>query len=140
MHIDPSKGHSGRLRTSPSPRSRTCRTSRTRTTRTSTASGWFPTAHSAAGPVFVFAIAAVVAVAAPLVAWVTQHLVEPGCRHPLVLRRCGVRRSSALVVATGAGAVAAVALVRDHAVLLLAPVAVAALGVAALVTTNGVLN
>ena len=52
---------------------------------------------------FVFTVATVVAVAAPLVAWVTQHLVATRSRHPVVLRRCGVRRSSALVVATGAG-------------------------------------
>ncbi len=89
--------------------------------------------------VFVFTTAAVVAIASPLVAWVTQHLVEPGAGTPWFFALWGSTLVG-LVVATGAGAVAAVALVRDHAVLLLAPVAVAALGVAALVTTNGVLN
>lgn len=88
---------------------------------------------------FVFAIASVVALAAPLVAWVAQHLVEPGAGTPWFFALWG-STLVALVVATGAAAVAAVALLRDHAVLLLAPVAVGIIGMAALVTTNGVLN
>lgn len=88
---------------------------------------------------FVFVTATVVAIASPVVAWVTQHLVEPGAGTPWFFALWGSTLVG-LVVATGSAAVAAVAMVRDHAVLLLAPVALAALGVAALVTTNGVLN
>lgn len=87
----------------------------------------------------VFVVATVVALAAPLLAWVTQHLVSPGTGTPWFFTLWG-STLVALVVATAAAAVAAVALVRDHALLLLAPVAFAVIGVAALVTTNGVLN
>jgi hypothetical protein len=87
----------------------------------------------------VFVVATVVALAAPLLAWVTQHLVSPGSGTPWFFTLWG-STLVALVVATAAAAVAVVALVRDHALLLLAPVAFAVIGVAALVTTNGVLN
>ena len=46
----------------------------------------------------------------------------------------------AMAVAIGAAVVALVALVHDHAVLLLVPVAVGVLTISAIVTTNGVLN
>lgn len=89
--------------------------------------------------VFVFTIAGVIAIASPILAWVTQHLVEPGAGTPWFFALWG-STLVALVVATGAAAVSAAALVRDHAVLLLAPVAVCALALSALVTTGGVLN
>ena len=88
---------------------------------------------------FIFTVAAVVAVASPLVALVTQHLVEPGAGTPWFFTLWGATLV-ALVVATGAAAVAAIALVRDHALLLVAPVVFALVIVSALVTTNGVLN
>jgi hypothetical protein len=88
---------------------------------------------------FVFVVASVVAVASPVIAWVTQHLVDPGAGTPWFFALWGSTLVG-LVVATAAAAVAAVALVRDHAIALVVPVALAAIGVAALVTTNGVLN
>lgn len=91
------------------------------------------------GASLVFVVATVVALASPLLAWVTQHLASPGAGTPLFFTLWG-STLVALVVATAAAAVAAVALVRDHALLLLAPVAFAVIGVAALITTNGVLG
>ena len=88
---------------------------------------------------FVFAVSAVVAVAAPIVAWITQNIVEPGTGAPWFFAMWG-SSLVAIVVAMGAAAIAAVALVRDHAVLLLIPVAVGILAVSAVVTTFGVLN
>ena len=88
---------------------------------------------------FVFAISATVAVAAPVVAWVAQQLAEPGAGTPWFFAAWG-SSLVALAVAVGAALVAGVALVRDHAVLLLVPVAVGVLAISAFVTTNGVLN
>jgi hypothetical protein len=88
---------------------------------------------------FVFVIASVVAIASPLVAWVTQHLVDPGAGTPWFFALWGSTLVG-IVVATAAAAVAAVALLRDHALALLVPVALAVIGIAALITTNGVLN
>ena len=88
---------------------------------------------------FVFAVSAVVAVAAPAVAWLTHQLLEPGTGTPWVFALWG-SSLVAIAVAVGAAGVAAFALVRDHAVLLLLPVAVGILAVSAFVTTNGVLN
>ncbi|MGB2840045.1 MAG: hypothetical protein WBC76_09465 [Actinomycetes bacterium] len=91
------------------------------------------------GASLVFVVATVVALAAPVLAWVTQHLVSPGAGTPWFFTLWG-STLVALVVATASAAVAAVALVRDHALLLLAPVAFAVVGLAALITTNGVLS
>ena len=88
---------------------------------------------------FVFTVSAVVAVAAPIVAWATQQITEPGTGAPWFFALWG-SSLVAIVVAMGAAAVAAVALVRDHAVLLLVPVAIGFLAVSAVVTTIGVLN
>ena len=87
---------------------------------------------------FVFAVSATVAVAAPIVAWVAQQLVEPGAGTPWFFAAWG-STLVALMVAIGAALVAGIALVRDHAVLLLVPVAIGVLAVSAFVT-NGVLN
>ena len=70
--------------------------------------------------------------------WRTSYL-SPGAGTPWVFALWG-SSLVAIAVAVGAALVAAVALVRDHAVLLLAPVAVGVLAVSAFVTTNGVLN
>jgi hypothetical protein len=87
----------------------------------------------------VFVVATVVAVAAPLGAWITQQLMQPGADTPWFFLLWGCTLV-ALMVATASAAVAAVALVRDHALLLLAPVVFAVVLVSALITTNGVLN
>jgi hypothetical protein len=87
----------------------------------------------------VFVVATVVAVAAPVGAWVVQQLVQPGADTPWFFLLWGCTLV-ALVAATASAAVAVVALVRDHALLLLAPVAFAVIGISALITTNGVLN
>jgi uncharacterized membrane protein required for colicin V production len=88
---------------------------------------------------FVFAVSATVAVAAPVVAWVTYQLTQPGAGTPWFFAAWG-SALVALAVALGSAVVAAVALFRDHAVLLLVPVALGVLAVSAFVTTNGVLN
>ena len=111
----------------------------TRTTHMHTASGLCRTARSDAAPRWSSWSPPSSHVAAPALAWVTQHLVSPGAGTPWFFTLWG-STLVALVVATAAAAVAAVALVRDHALLLLAPVAFAVIGVAALITTNGVLS
>ena len=91
------------------------------------------------GVSLVFVVATVVALAAPAIAWVTQQLVTPGAGTPWFFTLWG-STLVALVVATASAAVAVVALVRDHALLLLAPVAFAAVVLATLIASNGVLN
>ena len=88
---------------------------------------------------FVFAVSATVAVAAPAVAWVTHQLTQPGSGTPWFFAAWG-SGLVALAVAFGAAVVAAVALVRDHAMLLLVPVGLGVLAVSAFVTTYGVLS
>src|SRR5262245_17522550 len=61
---------------------------------------------------FVFAISAGVAIAAPLVAWAAQQLAEPGAGTPWFFAAWG-SALVAVVVATGAALIAAVALVHD---------------------------
>lgn len=87
----------------------------------------------------VFVVATVVALVAPAAAWVTQQLMIPGADTPWFFLLWGCTLV-ALMVATASAAVAAAALVRDHALLLLAPVVFAVVAVAALVTTNGILS
>ena len=88
---------------------------------------------------FVFAISATVAVLAPVVAWAALQLAHPGDGTPWMFAAWG-SALVAMAVAIGAAVVALVALVHDHAVLLLVPVAVGVLTISAIVTTNGVLN
>lgn len=88
---------------------------------------------------FVFTVSAVVAVVAPIVAWVTHQLLEPGTGTPWFFALWG-SSLVAIVVATGAALISVVALVHDHAVILLVPVAAGVLAISALITTYGVLN
>ena len=78
---------------------------------------------------FVFCVAAAVAVGAPVLAWVTQHLIAASAGTLWFFLLWG----SALVasaLAVAAALAAACALVRDHAVVLVAPVLLGALAVA----------
>lgn len=81
----------------------------------------------------VFATAAGVALAAPLAAWLAQQLLQPGADTWWFFLLWGCTLVALLVV-TATAVAAAVALVRDHAVLLLAPIVVGAIGVMALLS------
>lgn len=91
------------------------------------------------GAALVFVGATVVAVAAPVGAWIIQQLMQPGADTAWFFLLWGCTLV-ALVAATASAALAVIALVRDHALLLLAPVAFMVVALAALVATNGVLN
>jgi hypothetical protein len=88
---------------------------------------------------FVFVVSASVAVAAPIVAWAASEIAEHDAGTPWFFAAWG-SALVAIAVAIGAAGIAAVAMIRDHAVLLVVPVAIALLALSALVTTNGVLN
>jgi amino acid transporter len=88
---------------------------------------------------FVFVVSASVAIAAPVVAWAANEIAEHDTGTPWFFAAWG-SALVAIVVAIVAAGISAIALVRDHAVLLLVPVAVAFVALSALVTTNGVLN
>ena len=89
--------------------------------------------------VFVFSISAFVAITAPVVAWSMHQMMASGSGAPWFFAAWG-SALVAIVVALASAVVAAVAMVFDHAVLLLVPVAAGVLAISSLVVTNGVLN
>jgi hypothetical protein len=101
---------------------------------------WVPDTALGRSAAFVFAVAAVFSIAAPLVTLTIQQLLDPGQDTVWFFLMWGLTLV-ALLVATASALVAAVALVRDHALLLIAPV-LFGLGAAtaALAPLNGVLN
>jgi|tagenome__1003787_1003787.scaffolds.fasta_scaffold20547830_2 hypothetical protein len=100
---------------------------------------WVPDTALGRSAAFVFAVAVVFSVAAPLVTLTVQQLLDPGQDTAWFFLMWGLTLV-ALLVATASALVAAVALVRDHALLLIAPVVIALGAASAIAPLNGVLN